>query len=593
MSSKSASARGGYGQVWHAFDPELQRSVAVKIPRFAGQLSEEQRERFLEEARRLARLTHPGVLPVHDVGVEGSIVYVVTELIDGESLAERIERERPAPIESARLVATVADVLQHAHEQGFVHRDIKPGNILLDAEGRVCLADFGIAQSSCEESEGDVIISGTLPYLSPEQLDDESSSIGPGADLYALGVVLYELLTGQLPYRARDVVELRAQIKKKDPASPRKLNDKVPRVLEKICLKALSRTPENRFASAEEIAITLRRAVGRLELRVRIRRAAQWTVPAAILVGIVVWLALPPAGNEDAANAGGPNRLNDQSVGASRGPADREAERAKPILDDHGGSLIGWLSFEGPRFRSKNHGSMASDFSFVIDGQPTYTVPTDVDAPPPILGDGVRLQDGKPGVRVMASILRPLQIATGWTICLWFRKEPSGNVDHLIYIGEAQGLGDSRVPEFNLYVAADLKLRVVTFLNFRSTSKSIDATVGEIVPGRWHQVTVVWKGEQQAQFNPGRLRVYLDGRRVFEKEQEHLGLALRNSKGALVLGNIRRLHGEENRVRCLKGVIADVQVYSRALEDGDVQQLWRKVANSFAGSEAAGPSSEN
>ena len=179
-------AEGGFGRVYRAFDPELQRHVALKVPKANRVSSSEQADQLLEEARRAAKLRHPGIVSIFDVGRDDGSVFIVTELIDGQNLAELIEQHRPEPQHAARIVADVADALQFAHEQGFVHRDIKQANILIDSHGRPHVTDFGIAATVEQIAQGDAVSSGTLAYMAPEQLAGETHLIGPRTDIHAL-----------------------------------------------------------------------------------------------------------------------------------------------------------------------------------------------------------------------------------------------------------------------------------------------------------------------------------------------------------------------------------------------------------------------
>ena len=160
-------AEGGFAEVWKGYDLELRRAVAVKVPKAGRLLST---ERFMAEARRVAGLKHPGVVPVFDVGRDGESCFIVSEFVEGGSLADRIAKDRPSPQEAVRLVAEVAETLAYAHRQGFIHRDIKPGNILIDRHGRALLADFGIARSPDDGAESGAVSFGTLAYMSPEQV---------------------------------------------------------------------------------------------------------------------------------------------------------------------------------------------------------------------------------------------------------------------------------------------------------------------------------------------------------------------------------------------------------------------------------------
>ena len=239
---------GGFAEVWKGFDLELRRAVAVKMPK-TGRLHST--ERFLAEARRVARLKHPGVVPVFDVGQERESCFIVSEFVEGGSLADRIATQRPKPQDAARMVAEVAETLAYAHRQGFVHRDIKPGNILLDHHGRALLTDFGIAHSPDEGTDGGSF--GTLAYMSAEQV--EGKPVDHRTDIYGLGVVLHELLTGHLPYKADDPVQLRRLIVAGGVASL----PGVSKQGEGVCRKCLSRNPADRYQDAAELAQALRR----------------------------------------------------------------------------------------------------------------------------------------------------------------------------------------------------------------------------------------------------------------------------------------------------------------------------------------------
>lgn len=251
-------AEGGFGRVYRGYDPELDRPVAIKIPKVNRAESSERTDALLQEARRVAKLHHPGIVPIHDVGRDKDVWFFVSDLVEGESLADLMARQRPSHADAARLVAEIAENLHVAHEQGFVHRDIKPSNILVDYHGKPHITDFGIAITPDEIIGRDLSRSGTLPYMAPEQVAGEVQLIGSRTDIYALGVVLYELLTGKLPYPARTSIALREQILLRPPVALRGLDKTVPARLEAICLRCLAKHPDDRFSSAADLALALR-----------------------------------------------------------------------------------------------------------------------------------------------------------------------------------------------------------------------------------------------------------------------------------------------------------------------------------------------
>ncbi|WP_298864374.1 protein kinase [uncultured Gimesia sp.] len=247
---------GGYGQVYKGQDLKLQRPVAVKIGHHRTSC-----DLLLDEARRVARLKHPGIVGVHDCGEHDGRVFLVFEYVDGQSLAELVRSKRLSTREAVELVATVCESLSAAHKLGLVHRDIKPENILINESGHPLVGDFGVACTLDDVAKGRAGTSGTLAYMSPEILSGDMQLLDGRCDIHSLGVVLFELLCGQTPFPAKDKTELREQILFRSPMQVREIVPNVSEKLEAICSKAMSKHPGDRYESVDDFAAALRKCL--------------------------------------------------------------------------------------------------------------------------------------------------------------------------------------------------------------------------------------------------------------------------------------------------------------------------------------------
>jgi serine/threonine protein kinase len=249
--------QGGFGVVYGAMDEQLQRQVAIKVPHRHLVEHAENVPMYLAEARTVASLDHPHIVPVFDVGSTAEWpCFIVSKFIEGTTLAQTIKAARIPFDRAAELVATVAEALHYAHRRGLVHRDIKPGNILLDKLGQPFVVDFGLALRA-ENVRTSVQYAGTPAYMSPEQAQGEGHQVDGRSDIFSLGVVLYELLTGRRPFHG-DMPTLLDQIADAHVWPPRQFDDTIPRELERICLKALAKTPAARYTTAKDFADDVR-----------------------------------------------------------------------------------------------------------------------------------------------------------------------------------------------------------------------------------------------------------------------------------------------------------------------------------------------
>ncbi len=290
---------GAFGTVYKARDTQLDRLVALKIPRFGALGSEGAAHRFLREARAAGNLRHPNIVPIYDAGKVGESYFIASGFIEGQTLADLMDGDdKLSHVQSAVLIRKLAEALHYAHTKGIIHRDVKPANVMMDGDGEPLVMDFGMAR----RDEGEVLRTqegariGTPAYMSPEQHAGQSHLADARSDQWALGVMLYELLTGQRPFQAPNVLQVAYQVRETEPERPRKLDASISKDLETICLKCLEKEPEKRYASchhlADELARSLRgepieaRPIGRAE------RFGRWCKRNPGIAGLAMVAAL-------------------------------------------------------------------------------------------------------------------------------------------------------------------------------------------------------------------------------------------------------------------------------------------------------------
>lgn len=322
-------ARGNMGVVFRALDTKSGRDVALKLL-VAGHTDPDAAERFRREAKSLARLDHPNVVGVHSYGVQESLPFMAMDFVAGTTLHELLERGALTTSRAVALLADVARGLDHAHAHGVLHRDVKPANILIGSDGRARLTDFGLAKLSDASlsltHEGDII--GTPVFMSPEQITGDVRATGPGLDVWALGVILYVVLTRGLPFRGRTVDEVSDAVVRLDPTPPSELEPSVPPDLERICLCALQKDHRQRYRSANELARDLdaflrggQVLAGTVTLGVRARRAARFVrLHASAVIALSAGLLL--LGGALGAKA----FLDAREAGVVRGKQDQAAD---------------------------------------------------------------------------------------------------------------------------------------------------------------------------------------------------------------------------------------------------------------------------
>ncbi|MDR3634440.1 MAG: WD40 repeat domain-containing serine/threonine protein kinase [Isosphaeraceae bacterium] len=296
--------RGGMGIVYKAWHAKLRRAVALKVLLGGEYAHEDYRARFRAEAEAVARLQHPNIVQVFDIGewhassLSPPVPYFTLEYVDGGSLSSRLAEKTQPPAQAAQWLATLARAVHYAHGQGIVHRDLKPSNVLLTSDGLLKLCDFGVAKqvSGSDLQTLGGLLMGTPEYMAPEQADGQGRHAGPPADVYALGAILYTMLTGRPLFQSTAVIETLDQVRNQEPVPPRRLRPSVPRDLETICLKCLRKDPRRRYPSAAALAEDLDRFLSGQTILARpagaVERGWKWARrrPAVALLSTAVVL---------------------------------------------------------------------------------------------------------------------------------------------------------------------------------------------------------------------------------------------------------------------------------------------------------------
>ena len=288
--------RGAMGVVYQARQLRPNRVVALKMVLAGAHAASSDLRRFLAEAEAAAQLQHANIVQVHEVGSHGGLPFISLEYVDGGTLAQKLKGTPLPPKEAAVLTATLGRAVQYAHRHGVVHRDLKPGNVLLTADGAPKIADFGLAKCGAAGpgmTQAGAIL-GTPSYMAPEQAEGKAD-VGPAADVYALGAILYELLTGRPPFQAPTPLDTVLRVVNDEPVPPRKLQPKAPSDLETICLKCLQKDPRKRYASAAALADDLDRFLGDRPILARPvgrpERAWRWCRRNPVVAGMAATLA--------------------------------------------------------------------------------------------------------------------------------------------------------------------------------------------------------------------------------------------------------------------------------------------------------------
>jgi tetratricopeptide (TPR) repeat protein len=378
--------RGGFGTVYLAHDPQLLRDVALKVPHAEVLADPELWSRFQREARAAAGLDHPHLVPVYEAGAGGALCYIASAYCPGPTLAAWLRTQiEPVPCsDAAQLVRTLAGAVQHAHERGVIHRDLKPSNILLQvSQSAICnlqsaipkITDFGLAKALGDtQATRTGATVGTPCYMAPEQADSRGTPIGPAADVYALGVILYELLTGRTPFQADSPLATLMRVRHEEPLRPSQLRHRLPRDLETICLKCLEKEPGRRYSSAKALADDLGRYLEHRPIVARrvgpVGRLARGCRRKPVVAGLLLALLLACVGGvggivwqwRRAEKNAADLTIERDKVLDEKDRAERHLERARGIV--HSLTQLGNELWEQPGLHEKSKAVLEEALSF-------------------------------------------------------------------------------------------------------------------------------------------------------------------------------------------------------------------------------------